>query len=148
MSLTADIIESDLSQVVSVNKPAAGVGFTFKYSGSEFWRPRSLCFQMVTSNAVASRIVYLDFLDGAGVKLGRFSSGYTQTASLTTVYTFGLDMNVYGANAAPSIGAPIPEIWLRKGSELSVGVTLIDTADAISAIRLTLDQVYAGSYEA
>lgn len=144
----AELIESDLSQVVTVSTPAAGAGVTFKYSGSEFWRVRAVCFQLVTSNAVANRIGYLDFLDGDGKRLGRFSSGYTQTASLTTVYTFGLGMNVYGANAAASIGAPLPELWLRKGCSLSVGVTAIDAGDQISAVRVTLDQVYAGSYSA
>ena len=142
----AELIESDLSQIVTVDTPAAGAGQTFKYSGSEFWRVRAVSFQLVTSVTVASRIVYLDMLDGDGKRLGRFSSGYTQTASLTSVYTFGVGMNVYGANAAASIGAPLPDLWLRKGCELSIGVTAIDTTDQLSAIRVTLDQVFAGSY--
>lgn len=146
MELTADLIQSDLSQVVAVQSPAAGAGFTVKVPQAEFWRPRALCFQMVTSATVASRIVYLDLIDGAGVKMGRFSSGFTQTASLTTVYTFGLYMNAYGANAAASIGAPIPELWLRPGCKLTVGVTAVDTTDQISAIDLTVDQVFTGSY--
>ena len=142
----AELIESDLSQIVTVSSPAAGAGQTFKYAGSEFWRVRAVSFQLVTSATVANRIVYLDMLDGDGKRLGRFSSGYTQTASLTSVYTFGVGMNVYGANAAASIGAPLPDLWLRKGCELSIGVTAIDTTDQLSVIRVTLDQVFAGSY--
>lgn len=142
----AETIQADLGQVVSINAPAAGAQFTFKYSQNEFWKPRVLCFQLVTSATVASRVVYLDLLDGAGNKIGRFSSGFTQTASLTTVYTFGVQTNVYGADAAASIGAPIPELWMHPGSKLEVNAAAIDTDDQFSAIVLTLDQVFAGSY--
>jgi hypothetical protein len=141
-----DRIQADLGQVVPIPAPAAGAGFSYKYGRNEFWKPRVVCFQLVTSATVASRIVYLDVIDGGGLKIGRFSSGYTQTASLTSVYTFGINMNEYGANAAASIGAPIPELWLHPGAKLSVGVTAIDTTDQLSAINLTLDQVFAGSY--
>lgn len=144
----ADLIQSDLSQSVGVQSPAAGSGFTVKVAQSEFWKPRSLCFQMVTSSTVASRIVYLDLIDGAGIKIARASAGFTQTASLTTVYTFALGITQYGANAAASIGAPLPDVWLRPGCKLTVGVTAIDTGDAITAVNLTVDQVFTGSYSA
>lgn len=143
---TAELIQNQLSQVAYLDNPAAGAGFSSTYALSEFWMPRSLCFQLVTSSAVATRIVSLDIIDGAGRKMGRFSSGFTQTASLTTVYTFATDISVYGANAAASIGAPIPELWLHPGCKLQVNIAAVDTGDQVSAINLVVDQVFAGSY--
>lgn len=137
------VLQSDLSQVVLVPNPAAGAGFTWKPSGAEFTRIRAVCFQLVTSSAVANRIVYLDLVDGSGAKIARSSAGFNQTASLTSVYTFAVGINTYGANAAASIGSGLPEIWLRNGCEISVGITAVDTADQVSAIRVTVDQVGA-----
>lgn len=143
----AAVIQADLGQVVKIDSPAAGAGIVkYKYGANEFWQIRALSFQLVTSSTVASRIVYLDLLDGAGNRIGRFSAGFTQTASLTTVYTFGVNMNAYGANAAASIGAPIPELWLHPGCSFTIGVTAIDTGDQISAVNMTVNQVFAGSY--
>lgn len=139
-------IQANLGQVVAIDTPAAGSELAYKYGQNEFWKPRCLSFQVVTSATVANRLVHLDLLDGAGNIIGRFSSGFTQSASLTTVYTFGVDLNVYGANAAASLGAPIPDLWLHPGCSLAIGVANIDTTDQISAVNLTVDQVFAGSY--
>lgn len=142
--LDAAYIQSNCGQPVSITSPAAGAGFSYTYSIAEAWQLRSLCFQLVTSSAVASRIVYLDIFEPGGLRIGRFSSGFTQTASLTSIYTFSSDIAAYGANAAASIGAPTPNVWLHPGSKLTVGVTAIDTGDQISTILLTADQVYSG----
>ena len=141
-------LQDDYSQVVLVPSPAAGAGFTFTPSGRNFNRIRTVCFQVVTSSAVASRIVYLDVIDGGGSRLGRFSSGFTQTASLTTIYTFGLGMNVYGADAAASLGAPLAPLWLELGGRVTVGITAVDSSDQVSDVIVTLDQIsYAAADE-
>jgi hypothetical protein len=144
----ADEIESQYGQIVAIPTPAVASGFSYTYSTSEYWLLRSLCFQMVTDANAANRIVSLDLIDGAGNKIGRYSSGFTQTATLTTVYTFALDIATYGANAAASIGAPTPEIWLHPGAKLTVNVAAVQAGDQISAINLAVDQVYGGSYAA
>jgi hypothetical protein len=142
----AEVIESQLGQVVSIGSPAAGAGASYTYSIAEYHMLRSLCFQVVTSAAVANRVVYLDLIDGAGNRISRSSAGFNQTASLTTIYTFAAGIAAYGANAAASIGAPIPEVWLHPGAKFTIGVTAIDTGDQVSAINATYAQVFGGSY--
>jgi len=142
----AATIEKQYGQVVAIPQPAVGGGFTFTYSLSEYWMLRSLCFQLVTDANVANRIVFMDLIDKAGNKIGRFSSGFNQTATLTTIYTFATQIAAYGANAAASIGSPVSKLWLHPGSKITVGITNVQAGDQVSAINLAVDQVYGGSY--
>jgi hypothetical protein len=71
------------------------------------------------------------------------SSGFTQTAGLTTVYTFGLGLVQYGANAAANIGAPLADLILCRGQKLQTTITNIQAGDAISNARLVVDQYAA-----
>jgi len=144
--LDAAYIQSNCGQPVSITSPAAGAGFTYTYSVAEAWKLRCLSFQMVTDANAANRIVYLDIIEPGGLRIGRFSSGFTQTTALTTIYTFSNDIAAYGANAAASIGAPTPNVWLHPGSKITVGVTNVQVGDQISTILLTADQVYSGNY--
>lgn len=141
---TYEEVEGQLGQIVAVDSPAAGAGRSYTYSTSEYHMLRTLCFQVVTSSAVANRIVYLDLIDGAGNRIIRSSAGFTQTASLTTVYSFGTHLGAYGANAAASIGCGLPPVWLHPGAKFTIGVTAIDTGDQVSAINASYAQVYAG----
>jgi hypothetical protein len=145
---SAQQIEGQYGQIVALQSPAVASGFSYTYSVSEYWRLNSLCFQLVTDANAANRVVYLDLIDGAGNKIGRYSSGFTQTATLTTVYTFATQIGAYGANAAASIGSPVSKVWLHPGAKLTVGITNVQAGDQISAINLTVDQVYGGSYAA
>ena len=147
-SYGADYIQRNLGQPVFIQAPAVASGFTYTYSVGEAWLLRSLSFQMVTDANAANRIVYLDIFEPGGLRIGRFSSGFTQTATLTTIYTFANDIAAYGANAAASIGAPTPNVWLHPGSKITVGVTNVQAGDQISTILLTVDQVYSGNYDA
>lgn len=146
--LSGEFIEKHLSKQFLVQNPAVATGFTVNVPASEYWLMRCLTFQMVADANAANRIAYLDFTDAGGNRIGRFSSGFTQTATLTTIYTFSSDIAAYGANAAASIGAPTPNLWLYPGAKLTVGVTSIQAGDQISAVNLTVDQVYGGSYAA
>src|SRR5262249_582497 len=145
---TAAQIEKQYGQHVGIPQPAAGAGFSYTDSVSEYWMLRSLCFQILTDANAANRIVFMDLIDPANVKLGRFSTGFNQTATTTTVYTFGTDIGAYGANGAASLGSPVAKLWLHPGSKLTVGITNVQAGDQVSAINLAVDQVYGGSYAA
>jgi hypothetical protein len=138
-----DAFEGALSQVVALPNPAAGAELTYSFPGSEYTRVRAVTFKLVTSATVATRTVYLDFVDGSGVVIARMSSGFTQTASLTTVYTFGLGLVQYGANAAANIGSPLADLILCRGQKLQTTITNIQAGDAISNARLVVDQYAA-----
>jgi hypothetical protein len=143
---SAEYIEKHLGKTFLAPNPAVATGFTINVPASEYWLVRCLTFQLVSDANAASRIVFLDFVDAGANKIGRFSSGFTQTAGLTTQYTFSSDIAAYGANAAASIGAPTPNVWLYPGSKLTVGITAVQVGDQISNINLTVDQQYGGSY--
>ena len=142
--LTSGYIEKHLSKTQSVGNPAVASGFTINVPASEYWHIRCLCFTLTTDANAANRLVSVDLIDGGSNKIGRFSSGFTQSATLATLYTFSDDLAVYGANAALAIGAPLPEIWLYPGAKLTVNVGSVQAGDQISAINLTVDQVYGG----
>lgn len=126
---------------VAVPNPAAGAGFTYSLPGSERTRVLAVCFQLVTAVAVAARRVSCDLIDGEGGILGRFSSGFTQAASLTTVYTFAVGVNAYGANDAAAIGAPLADLMLPGAGSAVVSIANVQAADQVSAVRVTVAQV-------
>lgn len=130
----------ELASVVALPSPAAGAGFTYTVPGSERQLVAVVSFQLVTAVAVAARLVSLTLLGGDGVRIGRFASGFTQAASLTSVYTFAVGITAYGANDAASIGAPLPPLWLPDGGSLAVTIANVQAADQVSVVRVTVYQ--------
>lgn len=128
------------TSVVTRPSPAAGGGFTYAPPEAVRFKVAAVSFQLVTAVAVATRLVSLDLLDGASNIIGRFSAGFTQSASKTSVYTFAAGINEYGANDAAAIGAPLPDLWLPDGSSIAVNVGAVQAADQVSAVVVTLRQ--------
>lgn len=135
--------EGDLSQVVGLPNPAAGANLSYTLPRSEYTRIRAVTFKLVTSAQVATRTVILELVDGSGVVMAASSSGFTQTATNTVLYTFGCDLNVFGANNGAVCGAPLVGIWMDGGQKLVTSIANIQTSDAISNVRLVVDQVSA-----
>lgn len=138
-------LERDLSQVVLPGLPAPGGGFTFRPSGAEYSRITLVSFQLATSAVVANRNVSLALTDGSGVTLATIPSPATQTLSQTDTYVFGIGLYPYSVNASSAVVAPLPNMWLRAGQSIVVTVAGVDTTDAISRIRVVLDQVTWGA---
>lgn len=130
----------DTTRVVLVSNPAAGGGFTYTPSGAEWTLVLAVCFKLVTDANAASRLVSLDYIGGDAGVLARHSSGYTQATGLTSQYTFAQELNVYGANDAASIGAPLTPVWLRLGQKVTVNLTNHQVGDQISSAYVTIDQ--------
>ena len=122
-------------------RPAAGGGFTYQQPGSERQLIALVAFRLVTSAAVANRLVTVAFKGGDGVVIGTFGAGFTQAASLTTDYTFGVGLNAYGANGAAAIGAPLPLLWFQDPISVVASVAAVDAGDQISNVRVTVIQV-------
>ena len=135
--------EGDLSQVVALPNPAAGAELSYSLPGSEYTLVHAVTFKLVTSSSAATRTVFLDFVDGSATIIARHSPGFTQAASKTTVYTFGVDLLSYGANDAAAMGAPLLEMFLRRGQKITTTITNVQSADQISDVRLVVDQVSA-----
>lgn len=131
----------DLSQVVAVPIPAAGAGFTFKPSGANYSRVRTVSFQLTTSSNTAARCVTLSIKSGGGEILATMPSPATQTQSQADWYTFGIGLFPYSVNAASAVVVPLPDLILKLGDSIVVTVANIDTADTIKKIRVVLDQV-------
>lgn len=131
----------DLSQVVHVPIPAAGVGFTHRLAGSEYSRLRTVSFALTTSATVANRTVRLSLQHGNGGVIATIPAPAVQTAGQTDTYTFGVGLWPYADSASSAVVAPLPDLWLSLGDRIVVSVASIDTTDAITKIYVVLDQV-------
>jgi hypothetical protein len=136
-----DEFRDDLSQVVAVPIPAAGAGFTFKPSGTNYNRLHAVTFSLTTSATVADRCVLLAIKHGDGGVVAAIPSPALQTAASTDSYTFARGLYPYSVNSASAVVAPLPDLWLRLGDSIVVTVSNIDAGDTITNIRVVLDQV-------
>lgn len=134
-------LRDDLSQVVGVGIPAPGAGFTFKPSGAEYSRIRMVAFKLTASGTTATRTPYLSILDGDGETIARLGAPASLLASGTGYFMWAVGLYPYSVSAASAAVAPLPELWLRLGQSIQVGVDSIDTADTITQIKVVLDQI-------
>lgn len=125
---------------VTIASPAVATGFAYRVPGSEAQRVFTVSFVLVTDANVAARIARVEFLNASSDVFAAVASPFTQAASKTTRYTFGVGMQQYGANDAAFIGAPIPDLFLRDGLSLRVAVTAIQAGDQISGISVFVAQ--------
>jgi hypothetical protein len=100
----------------------------------------AVSFQLVTDANVADRIAVFQFLDPDGNSFASVAAGFTQAASLTTVYTFAVGIQEFGANDAANIGVPIPQVKLLSGYGVKVTLTAKQATDQVSAVKLILNQ--------
>lgn len=125
---------------ISIATPVAGAGFVYRPGGAVEPVLVAVCFEVVTSNAVAARIPMLDFLDPNGGIVARVQAPFTLAATHTALVTFGLGLQQYGANNAVALGVGIPPIRLYAGMAVAGSLAAVDAGDRIRTIRGYVEQ--------
>jgi hypothetical protein len=126
-----------MSTLTGVASPAAGAGWSYPSPGVTLL---SIRFKLVTSAAVANRVVTLSTDDGGGVPFWQ-AVFPAQAASLTVVYQCFVTAPRDAAVASGLINAPLPA-GLQLNAQgvfrrLLCSVAAIDVADQCSEILLT-----------
>lgn len=124
------------SEVVPVANPAAGAGFTYTVSGSYWERLAALAFTLVTDGNAANRQVLVTVKDGSGAMLGAVSSGGTQAASLTRLYSFLPNVNSAQTVVNTTFISPLPLMFLQPEFTVVVSIASVQAGDQVSAIRV------------
>lgn len=127
-------------QPVTIPNPAVGGGFTYRLPGSERQRILAVTFQLVASADVANRKPLLAYKDGGAGTFAAVGLPYVQTAGITSVYTFAVGLQQFGADDAANMGGPLPDLPLDVGETLVLTVTNVDDTDAVKSIRLFVEQ--------
>lgn len=129
-----------LPDVVAPPRPAAGVGFTQQWAASGIVRVLAVGFTLVTAAAVAARLVSVTLEDDLGAALASVPAPFTQAASLTTRYTFGVGLVAFGAADAARIGTALPPLTMDGGMRLTVAIANVQGADQVSEARIAVEQ--------
>ena len=129
---------------VSVQSPAAGADFTITVpDAGNVWEIVAIRARLVTSAAVANRLVHCVIKDAAANEVYRVGIDLAITAGVTTIFTFStaLASIVGGHTTNNDIGYPIPEgPYLPRWTIGSV-TGAIDTGDQWSQISIWYKQL-------
>lgn len=126
-----------MTKLIGVSSPAAGAGFSYPSTGVAL---QSLRFRLVTSAAVANRLVTVSFDDFGGVPY--YAATFpAQVASTTLVYQLTVGVSRDAAAIAGYINAPLPPGFVLNAQgqffRALVAVAAIDVADQIDQIILS-----------
>jgi len=127
-------------QVVPLDAPAAGQGFTFPIGGAVEVEVLSAAFTFTAAAAVANRRPFIEFVDTFGNTFYRAAPSVTIAATFATVVSFGVGTNEYGTASGPSMGVPIPALRLYNGLAVIGGADAIQGADTFTNIVLYVRQ--------
>jgi hypothetical protein len=115
--------------------PAAGADWSAVVPAGHTWRIIAIGATLVTSAAVATRVVHMAFNDGHGTYI-RVPAQASQAASLTRYYAWFPESG--GDATGSGISTPLPDGGLMAGWSVGTITELIDVADQWSNIALLL----------
>lgn len=136
-------LERDLlveRRVATVSDPGAGNTFAYKIGGACEQLLQAVTFVAVTSIAVADRRPVVDYIDPGGAIFYRVALPFKLTAGKTSVVSFGVGVNQFGADDAGSMGAGLPALRLYSGMTVQGGLLGMQGADELSDCRLFVEQ--------
>lgn len=116
--------------------PPAGQGFAYAPSGAVYEQIRAVTFKLVDAVAGTTRVPIVSYLDGSGLAFAVAAPSFNLGSGQTSVFSFAVGIQPYGANAAAHIGGPLPPLWLDMRATFDVSVDGIQGADQISDVRL------------
>ena len=120
--------------------PAVATGFAYTVPGTVDQLVVAVSFQLVTDGNAADRLVTFQFVDYDGTSYAPVAAPFTQAASLTTLYTFAVGIQQFGADDAAAIGCGIPPVKLPSGCGVKVTLGSVQVGDQVSAVALLLNQ--------
>lgn len=145
--MTAEAAELELERdllverrIASLSDPGAGNVFTYRIGGACEQLLQVVTFVAVTSVAVADRRPVVDYLDPGGVIFYRVALPFKLTAGKTSVVSFAVGVNQFGADDAGSMGAGLPPLRLYSGVTVQGGLLNQQAADELGDCRLFVEQ--------
>lgn len=127
-----------------VQSPAAGSDFTLTVpDAGNVWEIVSIRARLVTSSAVANRVVSVLVKDNNGTEVFRSAFDTAITASLTTVFSISPQVGTVngGLTNGKAITMPIPDGPYLPRWTISTSTVSIDTGDAWSQIAVWYRQL-------
>lgn len=128
------------ARVVGLPGAAATAGVSYVIPGASRIRLRAVTFKLVTLAGVANRIAVVSLFKASGDAVVSVAAPFVQTASKTSLYTFGEGLQQFGANDAARIGGPFVGGCLPENLTLAVSVLAAQAGDVLSGVRLLLEQ--------
>ena len=128
----------------SIQSPAPGADFTIVVpDAGNVWEIVAIRARLVTSAAVANRLVHCVIKDAAANEVYRVGADLAITAGITTIFSFSsaLAAIVGGHTTNNDIGYPIPEGHYLPRWTIGSLTTLIDTGDQWSQISVWYRQL-------
>lgn len=124
----------------SVTGTTPGAGAEVNETVPQFtrWGFRTLRVVLATSAAVANRAVKLAVTDGANT-LFVIESGFTQVASTTFAYNFGLIGARALANLALEHAIPFPQITMLQGYKIVTSTVGLQAGDQYSQLQYSVE---------
>ena len=119
---------------ILVVQPAAGADWLYKHGGPSWLVVRSVCWQLLTSAAVATRASRLQLKFGTDL-VAQYPSSATQAASLTVVYT-AADCGLTSGDPATAMVAINSQLILSDNMSFGSNTANIQAADQYSAIAI------------
>ena len=129
--------------------PAAGATYTYTVPGDKWKRLIGCSFTLTTSNAVANRIVTVDYSQPDKGHFLSDGASVVQTASATGVFYGSNERGNSEWNTGTAAFFPLWGGFLESGMQVTINVANIDTADQLSAISLVFEtfEVGRGGYQ-
>jgi hypothetical protein len=119
--------------------PAANVEISETVPTGARWKLRGVLFTLVTDANVANREVALTIDDGATV-VARIPSGFTQTATLTTLYSLFVLAPRNAVAQDTTKNAPLPDLDLQGGYRIRTVTTARQVTDNFGPPQLLVEE--------
>lgn len=123
-------------ELLPLDTPSAGGGFTRTIDGRYIVRPLALHFRIVTDATVANRTVYVQYRDTNGVAFASMLAPVNVTASTTVDFAFWRGLGQADWIGTTPVTVPLMEAFLLPSWQLAVAIDGVQAGDQLSRIRL------------
>ena len=132
----ASLLAQRLVKPIIVPNPAVGTEILVKVPGGVIWEVLSLRFRLVTSAAVANRVVNVIYTDNDNTEYVRMPTHTNQAASATVDFNFWPGVATEVVTTPMVFAIPTPPIPMVAGYRIQTATAAIDVGDQYSAVRL------------
>jgi hypothetical protein len=128
------------ARIVALDDALATAGMTYVIPHTVRVRVAAVTFTLTAAAGGGVRRPAVLFVDGTGQTVVAAGSPFTRSAGAASVFSFGVDLEQFGANDAAIIGAGLPRVALPDNVAVVVSVVGAQAADKLSHGRLLLAQ--------
>ena len=131
-------------ELIQPANPAAGANFAVTQDGRYISRLIAATFQIVTSAAVASRAVTVDYADGNGNVIVSNGAAVTVLAGTTQVFSANMARGTSEWNTGTTVFFPLFDYMLEPGRIVQINIASKDAGDQLSKINLSFERFPTG----